>query len=175
MTHFDTPYISQLLEKMTAKLQDYLTSHQIEEFHLIGIHSGGVWVAEALKERLKYDAPLGALNISFYRDDFSQRGLHPRVKPSNLPFDVENAHVVLVDDVLMSGRTVRAALNEIFDYGRPASITLVTLFDVGRRELPISPDVCGEPLALRAPLRVKVHGPDPLTADIIDPDDANHD
>ncbi|HLR17231.1 MAG TPA: bifunctional pyr operon transcriptional regulator/uracil phosphoribosyltransferase PyrR [Alcanivoracaceae bacterium] len=175
MTHFDTPYISQLLDKMTTQLQEYLASHNIEEFHLIGIHSGGVWVAEALKERLQHTAPLGALNISFYRDDFSQRGLHPRVKPSNLPFDIENAHVVLVDDVLMSGRTVRAALNEIFDYGRPASITLATLFDIGRRELPISPDVCGEPLSLTLPLRVKVNGPTPLTADIIDPNKANHD
>src|SRR5699024_4000550 len=159
---------------MTAKLQDYLTSHQIDEFHLIGIHSGGVWVAEALKERLKHAAPLGALNISFYRDDFSQRGLHPRVLPTSLPFDVENAHIVLVDDVLMSGRTVRAALNEVFDYGRPASITLVTLFDVGRRELPISADICGEHLALPAPLRVKLRGPIPLTADIVEPK-AHHD
>jgi len=169
VTHFGTPYIDQLLEQITAKLLDNLTARQIEDYYLIGIHSGGVWVAEALQQRLNLRTPLGTLNINFYRDDFSQRGLHPRVLPTRLPFDVENAHVVLVDDVLMSGRTVRAALNEVFDYGRPASITLVTLFDIGRRELPISADICGEHLALPPPLRVKLRGPNPLTADIVDP------
>ncbi len=154
---------------MTAKLLDNLTARQIEDYHLIGIHSGGVWVAEALHQRLNHPGPLGTLNINFYRDDFSQRGLHPRVMPTSLPFDVDNAHIVLIDDVLMSGRTVRAALNEVFDYGRPASITLVTLFDIGRRELPISADICGEHLALPAPLRVKLQGPSPLTADIVEP------
>lgn len=174
MIHFDTPYIDQLLEQMSAQLLTNLKARQIEDYHLIGIHSGGVWVAEALQKRLKTHSPLGMLNISFYRDDFSQRGLHPRVLPTNLPFEVEDAHIILIDDVLMSGRTVRAALNEIFDYGRPASITLVTLFDVGRRELPISADICGEHLTLPMPLRVELQGPSPLTANIVDPK-AQHD
>ena len=78
--------------------------------------------------------PLGTLDVSFYRD-FTQNGLHPQVRPSALPFEIDGQHLVLVDDVLMSGRTIRAALNELFDYGRPASVTLVCLLDLNAREL----------------------------------------
>jgi hypoxanthine-guanine phosphoribosyltransferase len=89
-----------------------------------------VWVAQALLEALGSDSPLGTLDVSFYRDDFSQNGLHPQVRPSALPFEIEGQHLVLIDDVLMSGRTIRAAMNELFDYGRPASVTLVCLLDL---------------------------------------------
>ena len=91
---------------------------------------------------------MGVLDIAFYRDDFTRMGLHPKVQPSVLPAATEGRHIILVDDVLMSGRTVRAAMNEIFDYGRPASITLAALIDLNRRELPIQADVVGEVMLL---------------------------
>ena len=109
---------------------------------LVGIHSGGAWVAERLHALLGLSAPVGLLDISFYRDDFGKRGLHPQVKPTSLPFDVDNRPLILVDDVLYTGRTTRAAINELFDYGRPASIKLAVLADRGERELPIQPEFC---------------------------------
>jgi pyrimidine operon attenuation protein/uracil phosphoribosyltransferase len=90
------------------------------------------------------------------------------VKPSDLPFEVDGAHLLLVDDVLMTGRTIRAAMNELFDFGRPASIRLAVMFDIGHRELPIRPDICGETLALPPHQRVELAGPAPLTAEIRD-------
>jgi pyrimidine operon attenuation protein/uracil phosphoribosyltransferase len=113
-------------------------------------------------EALGRDDAMGVLDVSFYRDDFTQNGLHPQVQPSELPFEIEGQHLVLIDDVLMSGRTVRAALNELFDYGRPASVTLVCLLDLNARELPIRPDVVGATLSLATHERVKLLGPAPL-------------
>src|SRR3990172_1289698 len=105
---------------------------------IVGIHTGGVWVARRLHKLLDLEDPLGSLDISFYRDDFTRIGVNPQVKASNLPIDIENRHVILVDDVLHTGRTIRAALNEIFDYGRPASVTLAVLIERDGRELPIA-------------------------------------
>ena len=109
---------------------------------------------------------MGILDVSFYRDDFTKKGLHPQVSPSVLPFEIDDQHIVLIDDVLMSGRTIRAAMNELFDYGRPASITLVCLLDLNARELPIRPDIVGEVLELPANQRVKVQGPSPLALEL---------
>jgi len=114
----------------------------------LGIHTGGVWVMDALLERLGVDLPHGVLDIAFYRDDFSRIGLHPEVKPSSIPFDVEGRHILLIDDVLYTGRTVRAAMNLIFDYGRPSRIRLAVLIDRGGRELPIRPDYMGAEMEL---------------------------
>lgn len=156
-----------LLAQMAADLRAHLVRRGIREPRFIGIHTGGVWVASALLEQLGHsDAPLGVLNVSFYRDDFSQHGLHPQVRPSELPFEVEGQHLVLIDDVLMSGRTVRAALNALFDYGRPASVTLVCLLDLDARELPIRADVLGATLSLDPDQRVKLHGPAPLALEL---------
>jgi len=130
---------------------------------VVGIHKGGVWIANALRQRLHIEEPLGELNIAFYRDDFSRIGMHPSVQPSKLPFDVDGRHIILVDDVLYTGRTIRAALNEIFDYGRPASIRLAVLVDRGERELPIQPDVVGTTLSLPKGQHVKLTGPSPLS------------
>jgi pyrimidine operon attenuation protein/uracil phosphoribosyltransferase len=110
------------------------------QVHLVGIHSGGAWLANRLHGDLSLSTALGTLNISFYRDDFDRIGLHPQVEPSDIGFDVNDRHLILVDDVLYTGRTIRAAMNELFDYGRPASIKLVVLVDRGQRELPICAD-----------------------------------
>ncbi len=109
---------------------------------MIGIHTGGAWLAERLHQLLGLTVPLGTLDISFYRDDFSKSGLHPRVKPSKIPFEVEGRHILLVDDVLYTGRTVRGAMNEIFDYGRPDRIHLVVLVDRNERQLPVCAQYC---------------------------------
>ncbi len=160
------PNPAELLPRMATELQQLLASRGIEQTHFIGIRTGGVWVAEALLAELGLDQPLGTLDVSFYRDDFTRSGLHPQVRPSELPFDIEDQHLVLIDDVLMSGRTIRAALNELFDYGRPASVILVSLLDLNARELPIHADVLGATLALAANERVKLLGPAPLALEL---------
>ncbi|HLA31544.1 MAG TPA: bifunctional pyr operon transcriptional regulator/uracil phosphoribosyltransferase PyrR [Pseudomonas sp.] len=160
------PNPAELLPQMAAALTQHLNNRQIGAPRFIGIRTGGVWVAQALLEALGNQEPLGILDVSFYRDDFTQNGLHPQVRPSELPFEIEGQHLVLIDDVLMSGRTIRAALNELFDYGRPASVTLVCLLDLNARELPIRPDVVGATLSLAADQRVKLSGPAPLTLEL---------
>lgn len=160
------PDPQQLLPKMAHDLRALLQRRGIAQPHFIGIRTGGVWVAEALLRELQLDTPLGTLDVSFYRDDFTRSGLHPQVRPSELPFEVEGQHLVVIDDVLMSGRTVRAALNELFDYGRPASVTLVCLLDLDARELPVQADVLGASLALAPEQRVKLSGPAPLALEL---------
>ena len=156
------PDVEVLLAGLETGLRSALEHKGITDPVMVGIRTGGVWLAERLNRSLGLKGHLGELDISFYRDDFSRIGLNPRVRPSNLPFDTEGRDIVLVDDVLMSGRTIRAAMNEIFDYGRPGSITLVTLVDLAARELPIQPDVTGQVLSLAPGQRVKLRGPDPL-------------
>jgi pyrimidine operon attenuation protein/uracil phosphoribosyltransferase len=151
-----------LISQMAVDLTAHLSQRSINEPRFIGIRTGGVWVAQALLDELGSQSPLGTLDVSFYRDDFSQNGLHPQVRPSALPFEIEGQHLVLIDDVLMSGRTIRAALNELFDYGRPASVTLVCLLDLNAGELPIRPNVVGATLSLAPDQRVKLLGPTPL-------------
>jgi pyrimidine operon attenuation protein/uracil phosphoribosyltransferase len=160
------PNPAELLPQMATALTSHLNKRQIREPRFIGIRTGGVWVAQALLEALGREDALGILDVSFYRDDFTQNGLHPQVQPSELPFEIEGQHLVLIDDVLMSGRTIRAALNELFDYGRPASVTLVSLLDLDARDLPIRPDVVGATLSLAAGQRVKLSGPTPLILEL---------
>ena len=136
------------VDPLIARLAEAIAPTLTPDTAIVGIHTGGVWVAERLHAMLHCPLPLGMLDISFYRDDFSRIGLHPQVKPSNLPFELEDRAIVLVDDVLHSGRTVRAAMNELFDYGRPASIRLAVLVDRGGHELPIRPDFSGLTLAV---------------------------
>ena len=113
------------------------------ETGLIGIVTGGVWLAERLHEALKLKVPCGTLDVSFYRDDFQHKGLKRKVVASDIPFEVEGRDLILVDDVLYTGRTIRAAMNELFDYGRPASIRLASRVDRGGRELPIAAQFVG--------------------------------
>ena len=133
---------------LIARLADAIAPTLTPDTLIVGIHTGGVWVAERLHGLLQCTLPLGTLDISFYRDDFSRIGLHPQVKPSNLPVGLEGRDILLVDDVLHTGRTVRAAMNELFDYGRPASIRLAVLVDRGGHELPIRPDFAGLTIAV---------------------------
>ncbi|WDM59005.1 MULTISPECIES: bifunctional pyr operon transcriptional regulator/uracil phosphoribosyltransferase PyrR [Pseudomonas] len=156
------PNPAELVRQMAVDLRAHLARRCISGPRYIGIRTGGVWVAQALQEAMGDESAMGTLDVSFYRDDFSQNGLHPQVRPSELPFEVEGQHLVLVDDVLMSGRTIRAALNELFDYGRPASVTLVCLVDLDAGELPIRPNVVGATLSLAPDERVKLTGPAPL-------------
>lgn len=139
----NTVIVDELLDIMSKDLLNILKRSNIESPVMVGIHSAGVLIAKRLHQLLEIKEPLGELNSSFYRDDFSRIGLHPQTKPSQLPFNLENKHIILVDDVLYTGRTIRAAMNELFDYGRPASITLVVLIDRGDRELPIEAQVVG--------------------------------
>jgi len=111
---------------------------------IVGIHSGGAWLAERLAADLDLQSRLGFIDISFYRDDYAAKGLHPEVKSTRIDFDVEGAAILLVDDVLFTGRTVRAAVNVLFDYGRPQRIMLAVLVERDGRELPVAADFAGE-------------------------------
>jgi pyrimidine operon attenuation protein/uracil phosphoribosyltransferase len=153
--------IPALIDQIADELRQKLDID--EQTAMVGIHTGGVWIARRLHSILKIQPPLGALDISFYRDDFTRIGMNPQVKPSDLPFTLDDRNIILVDDVLHTGRTIRAAMNELFDYGRPASITLVTLVERSGRELPIEANVVGLHMELGPGEHVKLSGPDPLT------------
>jgi pyrimidine operon attenuation protein / uracil phosphoribosyltransferase len=158
--------VAPLLNDISKQLKQRIAESGREDPLIIGVHTGGVWVAQHLHKGLTGDSPLGELNIAFYRDDFSRIGMHPTVEPSNLPFDVDDRHLILVDDILYTGRTIRAAMNEIFDYGRPASIMLIVLIERSGRELPIRADIVGTRLNLAASEHVKLVGPDPLRLEL---------
>ncbi|HVL74759.1 MAG TPA: bifunctional pyr operon transcriptional regulator/uracil phosphoribosyltransferase PyrR [Noviherbaspirillum sp.] len=115
---------------------------------IVGIYSGGAWLAERLAAELQTTQPVGFIDVSFYRDDYAEKGLHAEVQPTQIPFSVEGATILLVDDVLYTGRTTRAAINELFDYGRPARIMLAALVDRGGRELPVAADFVAQTVSL---------------------------
>lgn len=153
MNKFNTtlPDAEDLLKTLAQKLKPLLHPNTA----LVGIHSGGVWLMQKLLVLLEDSITAnaiehGTLDVSFYRDDYAQRGLKAENRPSQIPFDVDNKHIILVDDVFYTGRTTRAAMNELFDYGRPASITLVALVNRGGRELPIAPQIVAAEIALDA-------------------------
>ncbi|MEO7497842.1 MAG: bifunctional pyr operon transcriptional regulator/uracil phosphoribosyltransferase PyrR [Massilia sp.] len=132
---YDAPALYRtLLEQVRAGLDG------VPDAAIVGIHSGGAWLAEKLAADLGLQQRLGFIDVSFYRDDYARKGLHPDVKPTQIGFDVDRANIVLVDDVLYTGRTTRAAINVLFDYGRPARIMLAALADRGGRELPVAAD-----------------------------------
>ena len=155
--------VSALLEVMARDLRPLIDPEQAA---MIGIFTGGVWLARALHAALGLQQPLGRVDISFYRDDFSQIGLHPQVRASDIPFAVDGRDIILVDDVLYTGRTVRAAMNEIFDYGRPARIRLAVLVDRGGHELPVAADVAALRLNATAGEHIKLRGPEPLRLEL---------
>ena len=138
------PDPERLLEALAAQMKPALSP----EAALVGIYTGGAWVAERLHRELQVKAPLGLLAVTLHRDDFGRIGLHRESRRSQIPFDVDGRDVVLVDDVLHTGRTIRAALNELFDFGRPKTVRLAILADRGGRELPFAPDFMGANVAL---------------------------
>lgn len=142
------PDAEQQIAALAAQLKPVF--ERAPETVLIGVFTGGVWIAERLSQLLPTHPPVGSVDISFYRDDFNERGLSPNVQPTTVPVDIVGKPVILVDDVLYTGRTTRAALNELFDYGRPASVKLAVLADRGERQLPIAPDFCAWPVSLPA-------------------------
>jgi len=145
LNDIDSDEVMLWLQRMSTELRALINSDTAK---IVGIKTGGVVIANQLRQLLKIDHPVGELNISFYRDDFSRIGLHPRVGASNIPYSIDGETIVLVDDVLYSGRTVRAAMNEIFDFGRPERIILATLVERDGRELPVCADVIGCKLKL---------------------------
>jgi pyrimidine operon attenuation protein/uracil phosphoribosyltransferase len=158
--------IATIIDDMVVQLNKLVTSCGHTNPAIVGIHTGGVWIAEQLHRKMAISEPLGSLDITFYRDDFTRVGLNPVVRPSELPFGIDDRHIILVDDVLYTGRTIRAALNELFDYGRPASIMLAVLIDRGGRELPIQANVVGFHVDLKPEEQIKLSGPEPLTLEI---------
>ena len=156
-----------LIARMADELKTLIRSRDLRDPIIVGVRTGGEWVAERLHRLLGVGTPLGVLDINFYRDDFSRVGLYPRVRPSELATDVNDKHVILVDDVLHTGRTVCAALNELADYGRAAAVVLAVLIDRGGREMPVRPDVCGAVVTLERGQQIKLRGRDPLSVEIL--------
>ncbi len=156
--------VESILQAMTESLNSQL---EVEPL-IVAIQTGGVWIAEHLHRKLEISEPIGALDISFYRDDFSQIGMNPEVHESYLPEPIDDRHIILVDDILHTGRTVRAALNELFAWGRPASVMLAVLLDRGNRELPLCPDVVGHTMSLMNDQFVKIFPSGRLTYSDLD-------
>ncbi len=129
------------------------------EVAVVGIYSGGAWLADRLARRLG-SSDIGYIDVSFYRDDVAERGLSAEVKPSQIPFEVEGASILLVDDVLYTGRTTRAAINTLFDYGRPAKVMLAALIDRGDRELPVAADFVAHTVKLSKQQQLVLHKDD---------------
>ena len=146
------PDAEKLCEQLVAQLKPLIGPKSA----MVGLYTGGAWLAERLHPLLAMQTPLGLMDIAFYRDDYAARGLKHDPKRTKIPFDVNGCELLLVDDVLYSGRTVRAAMNELFDYGRPASISLVVLADRGGRQLPICAQHVGARVEVPAGMRLRL-------------------
>ena len=144
------PEAEDLCERLAAELKPRIGPKSA----MVGLYTGGAWLAERLHAMLGIKTALGLMDIAFYRDDYAARGLKHDPKRTKIPFDVTGCELLLVDDVLYSGRTVRAAMNEIFDYGRPASIALAVLVDRGGRQLPICAQHVGARVDVPAGMRL---------------------
>ncbi len=153
-------------QKATQQVM-YELIDRIKEFYadetplVIGIQTGGAWIAKAICQRLNWEKP-ATLDISLYRDDFETSGLKRSGTTDRMPQQLNGQRILLVDDVLYTGRTIRAALNVLFDYGRPGRIDLGILYDRGGRELPIEPTFLGESLGENGFRRCKLMGPESL-------------
>ncbi|MCH8620137.1 bifunctional pyr operon transcriptional regulator/uracil phosphoribosyltransferase PyrR [Undibacterium sp. TS12] len=155
-------------ETLYQQLLEQIRPHAVAQAKLaiVGIYSGGAWIAERLVNDLGLPNKAGLIDVSFYRDDYAAKGLHAEVKPTHIPFDVDGAHIILVDDVLYTGRTTRAAINELFDYGRPARIMLATLVDRGGRELPVAADFAAHTASFEPAVSVNLQRADDGTFSI---------
>ena len=130
-------------EALVRAMTESMRPRIAKDAALVGIYTGGAWVAERLHRALELATPLGLLAVTLHRDDFGRIGLHRESRRSQIPFPVDGREIVLVDDVLHTGRTIRAALNELFDFGRPRAVRLAVLADRGGRELPVCADFLG--------------------------------
>lgn len=162
----NTLEIPTLLAKLKTELEQLILERKLLNPIMIGIHSGGAWIAQQLHQQLKIQETLGLMDISFYRDDFSNIGMNPSLKTSQLPSQTEGRDIILIDDVFYTGRTCRAALNEIFDYGRPNQVVLGVLIERNGREVPLRPDCYGCSIILPAEQRIQLKGPEPLGINI---------
>jgi pyrimidine operon attenuation protein / uracil phosphoribosyltransferase len=144
-------------EALFSQLKSTMAASIAHNAKLVGVYSGGAWLADRLAHELDGEHDVGYIDVSFYRDDLSTSGLKSNVRSTQIPFSVEGAHIVIVDDVLFTGRSIRAAINTLFDFGRPASVQLAVLVDRGGRELPISADFVGAPLIVAADLMLALN------------------
>ena len=138
------PNAENLIESLKNKINEVIDDNTV----LIGVQRGGELKLQKILPGLRNTVATGSIDTSFYRDDFSSRGLKIKNKPSKIDTEINGKHIILIDDVFSSGRTVRAAMNEIFDYGRPDKITLAVLIDRNEQELPIAPQICIEKISL---------------------------
>jgi pyrimidine operon attenuation protein / uracil phosphoribosyltransferase len=138
------PNAENLIESLKNKINEVIDNNTV----LIGVQRGGELILQKILPGLRNTVATGSIDTSFYRDDFSSRGLKIKNKPSKIDTEINGKHIILIDDVFSSGRTVRAAMNEIFDYGRPDKITLAVLIDRNEQELPIAPQICIEKISL---------------------------
>jgi len=138
------PNAENLIESLKNKINEVIDDNTV----LIGVQRGGELILQKILPGLRNTVATGSIDTSFYRDDFSSRGLKIKNKPSKIDTEINGKHIILIDDVFSSGRTVRAAMNEIFDYGRPDKITLAVLIDRNEQELPIAPQICNEKISL---------------------------
>ena len=143
-------------EAALAALAERMRAGVAHDAAFVGIYSGGAWLAERLASLVPGNHAVGYIDVSFYRDDYAKKGLKAGARRSELPFDVAGASIVLIDDVLYTGRSTRAAINELFDYGRPAAIELAVLVDRGGRELPIQPAFSAVRVTLPATQRLSL-------------------
>ena len=150
MTSSQLPDAEAALAELAARMRPAVD----HDAAFVGIYSGGAWLAERLARDIPGSHPLGFIDVSFYRDDYATAGLKGGTKRSEIPFDVAGARIVLIDDVLYTGRSVRAAVNELFDFGRPAKIELAVLVDRGGRELPVEPTYAGARVTVARDLNI---------------------
>ncbi len=147
-------------EALFAQLKSTMAASIASNAKLVGVYSGGAWLADRLATELDGEHEVGYIDVSFYRDDLSTSGLKSNVRSTQMPFSVQGAHIVIVDDVLFTGRSIRAAINTLFDFGRPASVQLAVLVDRGGRELPIAADYVGSPLIVASDLMLALNKDD---------------
>ena len=147
-------------EALYAALRNGVRSFLAPDTAIVGVWSGGAWLAERLVRDLASPLPHGVISSTLHRDDFAERGLSSSPAPTQLPFEVDGRPILLVDDVLYTGRTIRAVINELYDYGRPASVTLAVLVDRGGRELPIEPAFAAARVALLPSQRLSLERSD---------------
>jgi pyrimidine operon attenuation protein/uracil phosphoribosyltransferase len=147
------PNAEKLIENLKNKINEIIDESSV----LIGVQRGGELILQKILPDLNNTVATGSIDTSFYRDDFSSRGLKIKNRPSKIDTEINDKHIILIDDIFSSGRTVRAAMNEIFDYGRPAKITLAVLINRNEQELPITPQIYIEKICLNKNQLIELH------------------